>query len=131
MNTNVSVGVVVENALNLKFKSDVNVTIDNFYSTYELYLYGSRKDATTSEYINDILSKSIISKDKLIEAVYVNMTRDESNTSDKMKRLDATDIRKIINNTINVKDLKIILLKNGIAESVIDIIIDEKAKKNC
>jgi len=95
----------------------ITENLDSIYKhkTYNLYLYGARKDASTTVYINKIMTLSIIKNTKLIDPITV----DEETT------LNATEIRALINENPPEK-LKELLLKNNVNEAVINIIIREK-----
>jgi cytidyltransferase-like protein len=100
--------------LNKEFKTAV--TEENVNTVYLLSLYGSRKDVETSSYIDEIFNKSIVKNSKLVEP-----------TIEGDSTLNATTVRKIISETKS--DNLFCKLKPNINSDVIDIIINEKEKK--
>ena len=88
---------------------DYKITLTNVHTKFNLSVYGAKKDEATSEYLDEIVTKSIVKNSKFVDSI-----------------MSATDIRILIDeqNIISEENKK--KLKTMIPNAVLKIIIRKK-----
>ena len=88
---------------------DYKITLTNVHTKFNLSVYGAKKDEATSEYLDEIVTKSIVKNSKFVDSI-----------------MSATDIRILIDekNIISEENKK--TLKTMIPNAVLKIIIRKK-----
>jgi len=89
---------------------DYKINKGNIHTKFNLSVYGAKKDQDTSDYLDDIVSKSIVKNSKFVEST-----------------MNATDIRILMDENIISEENKL-KLKKMIPNAVLQIIIRKKVE---